>query len=201
MVSYSTKIRIYDEKEALKKLFDEIAYSLKFSKQSFNDHKNYIGTFTIGPQLGVSKGCDFVITQCVMCKDGNKDYLDIKAVSNWCSYIDAWKAFVYKMLPNATMFYYCFGDGDPLLYSNDPKVKDKYSVSASKNKYNIKNRKYATQKQVKNILQQILKTTEEDVSKLLMMYNTTEIDDLDLIIVEWHYFPDFYSERGVDNRA
>lgn len=196
MVSYCTKIKIYDKNENLNKFCDEIVYSLKFSEQNFNTYKNYIGDFKIGPQLGISRSCNFILTQCTMCKD-NEYYLELKATSARSSYIEAWKALVYKILPNATMFYYCFGDGEPWFFSNDPKTKDKYYISVSKNKLGIKNYTFATETQAINALQKYLNTTEKDISKLLSMYNFTEIDDLDILVEKWNYIPDFYSERGV----
>lgn len=116
----------------------------------------------------------------------NDNQLLIDTETAWVPMLKMWSKLLEKYLPDAELIYSAEECGCELYSTNDPCMKDCYIVDNYDDVDGVESDWEATQEYVVDILQNLLKTEENDIEKLLKMFYESEFYD-NMSIHKWDF--------------
>ena len=116
----------------------------------------------------------------------NDNQLLIDTETAWVPMLKMWSKLLEKYLPDAELIYSAEECGCELYSTNDPCMKDCYIVDNYDDVDGVESDWEATQEYVVDILQNLLKTEENDIEKLLKMFYESEFYD-GMSIHKWEF--------------
>ena len=116
----------------------------------------------------------------------NDNQLLIDTETAWVPMLKMWSKLLEKYLPDAELIYSAEECGCELYSTNDPCMKDCYIVDNYDDIDGVESDWEATQEYVVDILQNLLKTEENDIEKLLKMFYESEFYD-GMSIHKWEF--------------
>ena len=139
------------------------------------------GIGTIDKNLETDLRCRGSITW-IECDDYQ---LLIDTETAWVPMLKMWVKLLEKYLPDAELIYSAEECGMGIYSTNDPCLKDCYIMDCY-DMEDIESDWEASEETVRKILQELLKTDETDVEKLIELLNDSEYGDK-MIVHKWEY--------------
>ena len=190
----STSIEIYHNSLDKLKFFDEKIDELT----SYNYMKNDFGEKWLGNLVGnsgigviLSSKANVSGTACrgyIVHKELKDGCLYIETETAWAPMINLWLKLIDKYIQGAVLFYVATEPGSEIYWTNDPGWMGIYVIDdCDSGEYTSYE---ATEAEVVEFLQEKLETSETNVSKLIKMFEESDLSD-DIHIYEYEYINEY----------
>lgn len=147
---------------------------------------NIVGNSGIGT-IDMGENTDIRCRGLLLDNDLCDNRLHIQTETAWTPMLLMWAKLIDKYLPGAELIFSAEEGGCGLYVTNDPDLEGKYVIDCfDYDKYKIENDSEVSEKYVKEVLQQLLNTTETDIDKLMDLFKKSDFTD-GIYINKWEH--------------
>lgn len=176
----TTNINIYNDDQKKLELFAnkiEEWTSKNYIKSDFG--LNWLGNIVGNSGIDTWDGRDFKEVSCrgtLVYHSVNDGYITIQTETAWSPMLLMWQKLIDTYIPDSTLYYSAEEFGNGILDTNDPDVSNTYVIDAWGD-VDVESDWEASEGTVREVLQELLNTEENDIDKLIKMFEDSEYSD------------------------